>query len=1262
MRKVALISSLMVIIACTTYVIQASPWPDDMLIQAAGPTPSPHNTAADNPISPTQAVKLIFIHHSTGGNWLADPNGEQSYGGLGRALMDNNYFVSATNYGWGPDEIGSTTDIGHWWNWFRGDNTSAVMTALYAENRQNFCNPIADPPYECFGAWPRLPTDPGGPNEVVMFKGCFPNAHLSGNAGDDPTTGDNPLRGQSAWNWDDVQGKSVPNTYHTVANAKGIYNDILQYFAEHQDKLFVVVTGPPLLADDMGFPTDAAHAANYRAFNDWLVNDWLDTYPHKNVAVFDYYNVLTSNGGDPETNDAGQEAGNHHRWWNNAVQHVSPVENDLAAYAMWLDSHPTTAGQQKATTEFVQMLNVFYNRWKSGATPTPSLTLVSPNGGENWPVNSPHPIQWTSAGAIANVRLAYSTDGFTTSHTIVASVANTGIYTWTTPITPSTSMRVRVASVVSPTIYGDSQADFSVYQSGSKDKFIYLPVVLKNDTAAPPACAVPLTGVTINGQTSGLTNTAYTFTAAPTPANASTPIAYTWLPAPQSGQGTASATYQWPTTGSQTIQVTASNCSGVHTANDDHAITIQAQTPHASGALIQPMDFVYLGAFRLPNETAGDVSWSYGGYGMSYYPNGDAGNTDAYPGSLFSISDYPNNNYVSEFSIPVPLISAGKNLGDLPTATTLQPFADITGGRQISGLQDSLTVVDIQYYPRQGAQTSDKLYWVMFEYYMPEDEIGHGWSELTLATPQAQGAWRLGDFPTSGANKYLFEIPTAWADAYTPGRYLAAGRNRIPNDGSWGPALYAFGPWNDGNPPANGSSVTATQMLYYPFDYDNYFIDHMIRDYSHADEWDDGAWLTVGERSAVMFAGIKSLRREYELEYYGEDNVDACGNSKGWHAEPYYAAVLFYDPAMLAAAVQGEIAPYEIQPYAMLNLEDYMFQQGCRRQILGGVGYDRQRGLVYVLEKEVMDDDAKPIVHVFQLSATPQAADLTPPTAPTNVQAAATSTRVDLSWNAASDNAHLAGYIIYRFGEPVATTPATTYSDNKVNPGTAYTYTVVAWDASNKLSAPATVVAATPAGSDSRIPIVYGIEYSGLSDTGITVRWRTDEPATTVITYELQYSGDMRVYQDNTLTRQHQAVLTGLTPDNAYDVWWVAGADAGGRANVFPIENWSFHTPPAGETWNFRPILNGIGSRRVAVGDTVVCTLDALDQDADDTLTFSAENLPAGATFTPATRRFSWTPSAAGTYRITFSVSDGDQTDSERVTIFVTASTSSSMR
>jgi len=214
------------------------------------------------------------------------------------------------------------------------------MTALYAESGQH-CD------------YSRLSSNPGGQNQIIVFKSCFPNSGLEGNPNDPPTVGANPLRGEGCCDAD-----------HNVANAKGIYNDILAYFRMRQDKLFVLIVTPPL---DRG-STDAAQAANARALSNWLVNDWLDGYPYQNVAVFDYYNVLTSNGGNPNTNDLGAAStGNHHRFRNGAVEHVKYLNNNYAAYSVGGDSHPTAAGQRKATGEFVSLLNVFYHRWQ--ATP-----------------------------------------------------------------------------------------------------------------------------------------------------------------------------------------------------------------------------------------------------------------------------------------------------------------------------------------------------------------------------------------------------------------------------------------------------------------------------------------------------------------------------------------------------------------------------------------------------------------------------------------------------------------------------------------------------------------------------------------------------------------------------------------------------------------------------------------------------------------------------------------------------------------------------
>jgi hypothetical protein len=110
-----------------------NPEPDQLESPEGGSVPSDTDAAP-----PGNTVKLIFIHHSSGENWLADWSG-----GLGKALMENNYFVSDTNYGWGPEDssiggaIGDYTDIGHWWNWFGGPSSETIMHSVYSESEQH---------------------------------------------------------------------------------------------------------------------------------------------------------------------------------------------------------------------------------------------------------------------------------------------------------------------------------------------------------------------------------------------------------------------------------------------------------------------------------------------------------------------------------------------------------------------------------------------------------------------------------------------------------------------------------------------------------------------------------------------------------------------------------------------------------------------------------------------------------------------------------------------------------------------------------------------------------------------------------------------------------------------------------------------------------------------------------------------------------------------------------------------------------------------
>ena len=251
---------------------------------------------------PERVVKLVFIHHSCGRNWLETGNGD-----LGDSLNANNYFVSECYYGWDehPDTahysvMGDHTDTEDWPYWFN----DVVMPSVYKSN--------SHPSYDN-----KIP-DPGGENEIIMFKSCFPCSYVG----------------------------------ESIEDEKAIYNALLDYFRQHPEKMFVLVTPPPMITIENSHLT--------RELTNWLCdyeNGWLKDYPLNNVFVFDFYNVLT----DPN---------NHHRVEDGEIQHivsdnpVDPEHPDELYYYSGSDNHPTPEGNRKSTEEFVPLLNAYYHMWK----------------------------------------------------------------------------------------------------------------------------------------------------------------------------------------------------------------------------------------------------------------------------------------------------------------------------------------------------------------------------------------------------------------------------------------------------------------------------------------------------------------------------------------------------------------------------------------------------------------------------------------------------------------------------------------------------------------------------------------------------------------------------------------------------------------------------------------------------------------------------------------------------------------------------------
>jgi len=96
------------------------------------------------------------------------------------------------------------------------------------------------------------------------------------------------------------------------------------------------------------------------------------------------------------------------------------------------------------------------------------ITLLSPNGGEDWKVGNTYNITWNSNHTSGKVKIDYSTNDGSKWKQITASTTDDGAYSWTIPNQPSTNCLVRITdtdgdtSDVSDAVFTISQVSYTL--------------------------------------------------------------------------------------------------------------------------------------------------------------------------------------------------------------------------------------------------------------------------------------------------------------------------------------------------------------------------------------------------------------------------------------------------------------------------------------------------------------------------------------------------------------------------------------------------------------------------------------------------------------------------------------------------------------------------------------------------------------------------------------------------------------------------------
>jgi hypothetical protein len=388
----------------------------------------------------------------------------------------------------------------------------------------------------------------------------------------------------------------------------------------------------------------------------------------------------------------------------------------------------------------------------------------------------------------------------------------------------------------------------------------------------------------------------------------------------------------------------------------------------------------YKGAFALPEA----FSWMDGDIG--FYPAGDPGNSDQYPGSIFCPGN-AQQRYVAEISIPEPVIS--KNVNELNMAQILQPLTDVKSSNINDGGGNWAKGPALEYLPAQTGQSQGYIYTCFGDYYQTTGERLNSFGACNTDLTNPQGGWYIGS-PESMTTPYYMSTIVFNCDIPNPinGHGLIAGGNRY---GDWhrGPTLTAYGPWNDGTPlPGNNTQLNYTPLLMY----DNSSGSNYLNGYAEYDLWKGGSWLTVGNKSAVVVCGLKG----YGESWYGWNNGESYeviynipmpiepedhGPRQTWHK----SMLLFYNPADLVSVANGTMQSNEPQPYASIDISTLMLATNTHNPIFehdghgpGGMTFDRQNGLLYMMEYNAYQtefNDPIPVIHIWKLNSNPSAVE-----------------------------------------------------------------------------------------------------------------------------------------------------------------------------------------------------------------------------------------------------------------------------------------------
>ncbi|HET7766797.1 MAG TPA: FG-GAP-like repeat-containing protein [Burkholderiales bacterium] len=321
--------------------------------------------------------------------------------------------------------------------------------------------------------------------------------------------------------------------------------------------------------------------------------------------------------------------------------------------------------------------------------------------------------------------------------------------------------------------------------------------------------------------------------------------------------------------------------------------------------------------------------------------------------------------------------------------------------------------------------------------------------------------------------------------------------------------------------------------------------------------------ITLGAVTTLQNTGLSPST----IYTYTVQAVDAAGNASGQSAAASATTPAASDttpPSIPTGLVATAVSSSQISLSWVASTDDVgvagyvVLRNGAPLATLGAVTSYQDAGLApstaYSYTVQATDAAGNSSGQSAAASAaTPGLPDTTVPSTPAGLVASAvSSSQINLSWSASTDNVGVSGYRVYRGGALLVTLGAlTAYQDAGLRPSTAYTYTVQAIDAAGNASAQSFAASATtPAAPDTAAPSVpTGLKGTAVSPSQVNLSWKASTDNVRVAGYTVYLNGAAHATATGT-TFQH----TGLMPGTTYS-YRVSAFDAAGNnsASTAPV-------------------------------------------------------------------------------------------------------------